>query len=90
MEKPLPVAAVDIGDDTAQTPGAAPLDHPASPHADTAGQLIDEKSAEKFDNELDEEVVHRPVIMALVGQKEKTGKASLRPVWTAVGFFPSS
>ena len=86
----MPVAAVDTGYRPAQTPRAAFFEQPAGPHTDTAGQLIDEKSANDFQNELDEGVVHSRGIMALAAEKEKTGKASLRPVRTAVQLFPSS
>jgi hypothetical protein len=42
-----------------------------------AGQLINQKSAREFQEKLEEEIEHGPRSMALIGQLEKTGKASL-------------
>lgn len=46
--------------------------------ADTTGKLIDKKSANEFNQELEHDIEDHRMTMALIGQFEKAGKASCR------------
>jgi hypothetical protein len=87
VQKPFPRAPVDTQKHPAAVGGARD-EHSRHAPPDMPGQHIHEKSAQKFEGELDKEVEHGG-IMPLTDQSEKAGKARRCPRWTRVQFFPS-
>jgi hypothetical protein len=88
VEEALAVPLMDSPGRTSAIPCAGLSKQASRGFADMAGQLIDQKGAREFQEKLEEEIEHGPRRMALIGQLEKTGKASLRPNRTSVQLFP--
>lgn len=89
VEKPPAVSSVDAEQNAAEVTLAVSLEQARNTIPDTTGQLIDQKSADEFQQELDHWVFDHRDMMALLWANEKTEKRSLRPLRNAVQLFPS-
>jgi hypothetical protein len=59
-----------------------------SPAADALGDLVNQKSAEEFKHELEQQFEHSRGIVALAGQNEKAGKPECRSGMNIRQVFP--
>jgi len=85
VQEAVTVAPMNLENDRATAALAAKATQPGQRSADTAGQLINQKSADQFQNELCQGIIeHRLRTMALFRQYEKAGKASYRPIWSSI------